>query len=84
MHSENIPSKTSLIIFSGLPGAGKSSIADAISKKLTIPVFSKDSIEATLVRSKLAEINDERLGFFGYELLTELAKTCLKNGISRT
>ena len=64
-----------LIVFSGLPGTGKSVLAEAVASKLGIPVFSKDWIEATLLRCELAPTNqDMPLGFAGYQLLTVLAE----------
>jgi predicted kinase len=63
-----------LIVFSGLPGTGKSTLAEAIGRELGIPVFAKDWLEATLIRSELKPMNEEKsLGFAGYELLTVLA-----------
>jgi predicted kinase len=60
-----------LIVFSGLPGTGKSSLAEAVAKDLGIPVFAKDWLEATLLRSGLVPtVEDKPLGFAGYELLT--------------
>lgn len=64
-----------LIIFSGLPGTGKSTLAEAIGRDLGIPVFAKDWLEAALLRSKLkSTCEDKSLGFAGYELLTILAQ----------
>lgn len=64
-----------LIIFSGLPGTGKSTLAEAVGKELGIPVFAKDWLEGTLLRSGLKPtIEDKPLGFAGYELLTVLAE----------
>ena len=64
-----------LIIFSGLPGTGKSTLAESMGKDLGIPVFAKDWLEATLVRSGLQPTTEEKsLGFAGYELLTLLAE----------
>lgn len=63
-----------LIVFSGLPGTGKSTLAEAIGRQLGIPVFAKDWLEATLLRSELKPTNEEKsLGYAGYELLTILA-----------
>ena len=63
-----------LIVFSGLPGTGKSSLADAIGRELGIPVFAKDWLEATIRRCGLGESNlPTGLGFVSYELLTTLA-----------
>ena len=52
-----------LIIFSGLPGTGKSRLAEAVGRALAIPVFAKDWLEATLLRSGLKPIRaDKSLG----------------------
>ena len=67
------------ILFSGLPGTGKSSLAEAVGRELMIPVYAKDWLEATLVSSRLVPDNrQELLGFTGYELLTLLAERQLK------
>jgi len=72
-----------LIVFSGLPGTGKSSLAEAVGKELGIPVFAKDWLEATLLRCGLKPIIEERpLGFAGYELMTVLAERQLILGQS--
>ena len=64
-----------LILFSGLPGTGKSTLAEAVARELDIPVFAKDWLEATLVRSGLKPSSEDRsLGSAGYELLTILAQ----------
>ena len=72
-----------LIIFSGLPGAGKSSIAEAVARELSIPVFAKDWLEATLIRCNLRPAESgPPLGSAGYELLTTLAERQLQLGQS--
>lgn len=64
-----------LIVFTGLPGTGKSTIAEAVARELKIPVFAKDWLEATLRRSELRAGDDKKnLGYAGYELLTTLAE----------
>lgn len=64
-----------LIIFSGLPGAGKSRLAEAIGRELGIPVFAKDWLEATLLLSGLKPVTEDKsLGSAGYQLLTVLAE----------
>ncbi len=64
-----------LIIFSGLPGTGKSTLAEMLGRELLIPVFAKDWLEATLVHSGLiSTVEDQPLGFAGYELLSVLAE----------
>jgi predicted kinase len=72
-----------LIVFSGLPGTGKSRLAEALARDFGIPVFAKDWLEATLVRSELKPTKEEKsLGFAGYELLTILAERQLMLGQS--
>ena len=68
-----------LIVFTGLPGVGKSQIAEAVGRELGVPVFAKDWLEATLRRSGL---DGTRLGYAGYELLTTLAQRQLTLGQS--
>jgi predicted kinase len=72
-----------LIIFFGLPGTGKSKMAEALGKHFAIPVFAKDWLEATLVRCDLIPANpDKPLGSAGYQLLTTLAERQLMLGQS--
>ena len=72
-----------LIIFSGLPGTGKSSLAEAVGRNLLIPVFAKDWLEATLLKCELLPSNpDKPLGSAGYEILTVLAERQLMLGQS--
>jgi predicted kinase len=71
------------IVFSGLPGSGKSSLAELVGQNLQIPVFAKDWLESSLVGSGLISDNkDKLLGFAGYELLSLLAERQLKLGQS--
>jgi len=70
-----------MIIFSGLPGTGKSMLAEALGKYLSIPVFAKDWLEASLLRSGLAS-TENQLGWVGYDLLTVLAERQLMLGQS--
>ena len=72
-----------MIIFAGLPGTGKSALAEILGATLGIPVFAKDWLEATLLRSGLKPVTEERsLGSAGYELLTVLAERQLMLGQS--
>lgn len=69
-----------LIVFSGLPGVGKSSLAEDVGRELGIPVFASDWLQAALKRSQLGDAAEQRMGFAGYELLTTLAERQLMLG----
>ena len=73
-----------LIVFSGLPATGKSSIAEAVARELGIPLFAKDWLAATLRRLGMGygEAGSSLLGQAGYELLTTLAQQQLSLGQS--
>lgn len=72
-----------LIVFSGLPGTGKSTIAEAVGRGLGIPVFAKDWLEGALKNKKLVTDETEKyLGSAGYGLLTVLAERQLMLGQS--
>jgi len=71
------------IVFTGLHGAGKTSIAEAVARELSIPVFAKDWLEATLIRCELhPPDNGLGLGSAGYQLLTTLAERQFRLGQS--
>lgn len=71
-----------IVVFSGLPGTGKSSLADVVGRELNVPVFASDWLQATLKRSQLGDVAEKRIGFVGYELLTTLAERQLMLGQS--
>lgn len=74
-----------LIVMTGLPGSGKSTIAEAVGRTLGIPVFAKDWLEATLIRSHLCpppDTPEKTVGYVAYDLLTTLAERQLQLGQS--
>lgn len=72
-----------LIVFSGLPGTGKSTLAETIGREICIPVYAKDWLEATLLRNGLDPvINSDPPKTIGYGLLTVLAERQLMLGQS--
>ena len=59
-----------LIIFFGLPGTGKSRLAEGLGRELCIPVFA-DWLEAAFLQSELQPTSTAKsLRSAGYELLT--------------
>jgi predicted kinase len=69
-----------LIVVGGLPGAGKSALADALAERLQVPVFNKDRIEASLWRGGVtSELNSWQVA---EDLLTTLAGEQLRRGQS--
>jgi predicted kinase len=68
-----------LIVFSGLPGTGKSTLAEIVGEQLGFPVFAKDWLEAAMLRNGLQPtMSGKSLGSVGYELLTMLAERQLR------
>jgi predicted kinase len=68
-----------LIVVSGLPGSGKSTVADGLSRSLSMPVFSIDPIEAAMWRNGLAK---SETGIAAYEVAGALADEHLRLGHS--
>ena len=62
--------ETQLIAMAGLPGSGKSTIANALSRQLPAMLLSVDPIEAALRRSGWQK---EQIGIAGYLVVEALA-----------
>lgn len=73
-------SKLKVIVFTGLPGAGKSTYAELISKKLQIPIFSVDPIESSILKSGISRSFET--GYAAYLVAEKLADEHLKLGMS--
>ncbi len=73
-----MPERPALVVFSGLPGTGKSRLAEAAARELGWPVFAKDRLEAALWRSGIGR--EQGAGWAGYELLSVLAEGQLQFG----
>ena len=69
-----------LVVFSGLPGTGKSALAEQLARALSCPLLTKDIIEAALWRNGVGR--DQRSGWMAYELLTAVAEAQLALGQS--
>jgi predicted kinase len=66
-----------LVTMSGLPGVGKSVLAQRIARELELSLFEIDRIEAPLLRRG---ISGDAIGWAGYEILTSLAEDNLALG----
>jgi predicted kinase len=64
-----------LIVLSGLPGSGKSVLAESLSRALSVPIFSIDPIETAMWRAGLAKTET---GVAAYEVAQALADEHLR------
>ena len=71
---------TALIVVSGLPGTGKSTIAEHAARLVGGALIGKDVVEAALWRSGIGR--EQKSGWAGYEILSALAGAHLRVGTS--
>lgn len=69
---------TTLILLSGLPGSGKTTLARMVARRLQIPLFGKDRMQSALRTHNLAE----RESVHGYHLMFDQADEQLSLGVS--
>lgn len=68
-----------LIVFAGLPGVGKTTIARELASRVHAAVIRVDAIEAAVVRHGL---DSHPVGPIGYAIAHEIAAGCLQVGTS--
>lgn len=73
-----MPLPLTLVVMSGLPGSGKSTVARELARALEFSLFELDHIEAPI----LARFDGDALGWGGYEILSALAEDNLSLGHS--
>lgn len=68
------------VVFTSVPGTGKSTIAEAVGRQLGVPVFAKDWLDATLRGCSWGDtgVGAQPSGYVGYALLTTLAERQLR------
>jgi predicted kinase len=69
-----------LIIISGLPVSGKSTLAEGIAKKIKLPLFSVDPIESSIIKSGIKRSFET--GLAAYLIAEKLASEQLNSGLS--
>ncbi|MFT4124316.1 MAG: ATP-binding protein [Microbacteriaceae bacterium] len=69
-----------LIVTAGLPGSGKSTIADEVGRRLGLPVVSVDPIESAILSAGIA--SDQPTGLAAYLVVESLAESILRAGQS--
>ena len=68
-----------LVVMSGLPASGKSTVADGLARHFSMPVFSVDPIEAAMWRGGLPK---DQTGIAAYEVAVALADEQMRLGHS--
>lgn len=77
---EQYLNRKKVIIVSGLPGSGKSTVAEGIAECLQFPLFSVDPIESSILRSGIAR--GFKTGLAAYLVVETVAEEQLKRGLS--
>jgi predicted kinase len=67
-----------LILFAGMPGSGKTTLARMVARRLKVPVFAKDRMQRVLRDHHLAPENSGD----GYYLILDIADELLSLGLS--
>ncbi len=69
-----------LIVMSGLPGSGKSTLSEKIAERLKLPLFSVDPIESAVIKAGITKSFET--GYAAYLVAETLAKEQVKLGNS--
>ncbi|MEF3691571.1 MAG: ATP-binding protein [Candidatus Moraniibacteriota bacterium] len=72
-----------LVIFCGIPGSGKTTLSDEVSKRVGIVCLHKDSVKEKFYESmKMSSLEDsKRIGKPSVDVILHLAEEQIKNGI---
>lgn len=69
-----------VILISGLPGSGKSTVAEGVAEKIRLPIFSVDPIESSIIKSGIKKSFET--GLAAYLVAETLAAEQLSLGLS--
>lgn len=69
-----------LVVFGGLPGTGKSTLAAAVARRLRATYLRVDAIEAALIGAGLVA-DQGSVGAAGYVVANRVADSCLRTGL---
>ena len=67
-----------LVAMAGLPGSGKSTVAEALAEQLRVPVVSVDPLESAILRSGID--NDQPTGLAAYLVAETITEAVLRSG----
>ncbi len=73
-----LPGRCPLIVFSGLPGVGKSVLARAVSSALSMVLIRVDELEAVMRRAGIED--SQSTGLAAYTVAEVIAERCLQAG----
>jgi len=73
-----------LLVVTGMPSSGKTTVAEGLAGRLGLPLIAKDEIKESLYESLGADdvTASGRLGTAAYALIFRLARTLLASGVS--
>jgi predicted kinase len=73
-----------LVVVTGMPSSGKTTVAEGLAARLALPLVAKDEIKESLYESLGADdvAASARLGTAAYALIFRLARTMLASGFS--
>jgi predicted kinase len=73
-----------LVVVTGMPSSGKTTVAEGLAARLSLPLVAKDEIKESLYASLGAEsvAASARLGTAAYALIFDLARAMLASGVS--
>lgn len=73
-----------LLVVTGMPSSGKTTVAEALARELELPLVAKDELKECLYETVGAAdvAGSDRLGRTAYALIFALARTMLESGVS--